>query len=492
MGRRRWSNWAGNQGGECEVVTPRTLPELQEAVKRAAEAGRRVRAAGASYSWSPLVPNREQDTIVRMHRLDRLLGFEKNAHTLEIECGMTIAALDRLATDRKLTLVSPTLFPKPSVGGVIATGSHGTGRAVGGFSDQIREMTIIMSDGSLRTVRRGEHAFPAAQVALGALGIVYSVKLEAVPDYNVYVDKRYVPSNYVLEEFEDLQKSCDFLEILWFPLQPKMWLYLMDLTDSLPDRKRWWTRLRSGLDTRFERLAAGRLIPWVARHAPRLTPRLNSLASGWANEVNASVQTASDAFHFQRAYPKNWDLCYAVPAGAAVHAWRDAIRLVEDYARADRYPVNLALHCRFTGRSDAWLAPNHDRRTCFVEVTTAKSQAWRGPERDRPSSGGGTTARREPEWEAFFRELEGRWLAIEGARPHWGKLYWHSRGLRRRYPKMNDFLDVRQRWDPERVFLNRFLEEDVFQLPAHAPATMQPAPPSYAHPASRSSGELAE
>lgn len=40
---------------------------------------------------------------------------------------------------------------------------------------------------------------------------------------------------------------------------------------------------------------------------------------------------------------------------------------------------------------------------------------------------------------------------------------------------MNPFLDVRQRWDPERVFLNRFLEEDIFQLPKGSGKKAQPS-----------------
>jgi FAD/FMN-containing dehydrogenase len=44
-----------------------------------------------------------------------------------------------------------------------------------------------------------------------------------------------------------------------------------------------------------------------------------------------------------------------------------------------------------------------------------------------------------------------------GGRPHWGKL--HSLGaedLRQRYPRYDDFLAVRDRLDPARVFANAY------------------------------------
>lgn len=452
MSRERWKNWAENRRCECELVAPRSLPELQEEVRRAALEGRRIRAAGGGYSWSPLVPN--QGTIVSMKALAGLLD-DTEPGVVEVECGMTIEALEELVSARGHTLVSPPIFPKPTVGGVIATGSHGTDSARGNFSDQILEMKIVDKDGELRTVRRGERAYPAARVALGTLGVVYSVKLELAPRYNVYVDRRYVPVHYVLQELEDLRSSCDFLEIFWFPLQSKMWLYLMNRTDSDPDPKTWWTRLRLRVDTWFENTVAGSWIPQVARRAPRFTPVLNRVASRLANQVGVSVQTASDAFHHQKAYPKAWDLCYAVPAADAARAWSEAISLVDQYARTDLYPINLAFHCRFTAGSDAWIAPNYGRPTCWIEVATA----W------------GT-----PRWAGFFRELEARWLAIEGARPHWGKLYWHWRELAGRYPRMSDFLHVREDWDPDRVFLNPFLERAVLQLQVPAAARREPYP----------------
>lgn len=452
MSRVPWKNWAENSRCQCELVEPRSLVQLQSEVKRAAESGRRIRAAGGGYSWSPLVAN--DDTIVSMKALDGLRDFDETAHTVVVECGMTIEALDRLARARGHTLVTPPLFPNPTVGGVIATGSHGSDHLHGNFSDQILELQIVTADGSLRTVGRRDPAYPAAQVALGALGVVYSVKLQLEAQYPVYVDRRYIPVHYVLQELQDLRASCDFLEIFWFPLQSKMWLYVMNRASSWPDPATRWGRLRTRVDTWWENTVAGSWIPRVARHAPRFTPWLNRAASRLANQVGVSVREASDAFHHQKAYPRNWDVCYAVPVDHAARAWSEAIALVDQYARAELYPINLAFHCRFTAGSGAWIAPNQGRPTCYIEVATAR----------------GT-----PRWAAFFQELEARWLAIEGARPHWGKLYWRFGELAGRYPHMNDFLDVRQAWDPDRVFLNPFLEQAVFQLPPRA-GTRREAP----------------
>jgi FAD/FMN-containing dehydrogenase len=342
------------------------------------------------------------------------------------------------------------LFPKPTIGGAIAVGAHGTDFHNGGMEDRIVEMKIVDAAGILRTVRRDDPDMGAAMVALGTLGVMYSVTLQLEPQYDVATQIRLLPVERVLAEFKDLQASCRFLEMFWFPFQKNMWVYMMDRTMAPRDPSSWWTRLQRNANTAIQNVASQRLIPWLARHAPHLTPVLNWVASRMAFHEGLSVQTASHAFHFQRAYAKCWEMEYAVPSADAARAWREGVALVEHYAASGLYPVNLALHGRFTSASSGWIAPNHGRPTCYIDVTTAM----------------GT-----PHWEGFFRELETTWHAIPGARPHWGKIFFQRDRVAGRYDQMDRFLEVRQRWDPERVFLNRFLEEEIFHLPAHSRPT---------------------
>jgi FAD/FMN-containing dehydrogenase len=49
-------------------------------------------------------------------------------------------------------------------------------------------------------------------------------------------------------------------------------------------------------------------------------------------------------------------------------------------------------------------------------------------------------------------------VAEHDGRPHWGKLHTlDAQRLRRLYPRFDDFLAVRDRLDPERVFANDHL-----------------------------------
>lgn len=442
-----WKNWIGTQTATARVVEPDTLRSLKQIVRQTANEGHRMRAAGTGHSWSPLVPVGPGDTIIVMTKLSDVLSIDEDQGRVTVECGITIGQLTLKLREKGLTLYSPTLFPDVTVGGVISTGAHGTDINVGNFADQIVAMTIITWDGTERTLTEDDDDFPAAQVALGTLGIVYSVTLKVERNFSVYVDERKIPVRYVLEEVDDLIQSYAFVEIFWYPFQDHMWLYLMQRTGVPPDNTTRLQRAMTSLRGTIEDRAGEAILPYISRFAPGLTPALSWFASTVSREVTQSVQLASDAFHFQRGYVASLDMDYAVPATYTSQAWRDGISLVEEYARANVYPLNLALHCRFTGGSEAWLASDYGRRTCHIEATTALN-----------TSG----------WDEFSAELEHRWISIPEARPHWGKIFNRTDELLSRYPKMADFLAVREAWDPDRVFLNTFLEDKVFQLPRGA------------------------
>ena len=58
----------------------------------------------------------------------------------------------------------------------------------------------------------------------------------------------------------------------------------------------------------------------------------------------------------------------------------------------------------------------------------------------------------------YFEAIE-RIMLDHGGRPHWGKLHTLTADrLRNTYPHFEDFVDLRDRLDPERRFANRYLD----------------------------------
>jgi len=63
-------------------------------------------------------------------------------------------------------------------------------------------------------------------------------------------------------------------------------------------------------------------------------------------------------------------------------------------------------------------------------------------------------------------EIEQEMMDKFDARPHWGKIFIHSKKMYDKYDpeSIRKFLAVRERYDPQRIFLNEFLE-NWFRLP---------------------------
>jgi L-gulonolactone oxidase len=66
-------------------------------------------------------------------------------------------------------------------------------------------------------------------------------------------------------------------------------------------------------------------------------------------------------------------------------------------------------------------------------------------------------------YENYFKEVENILKEYEG-RPHWGKMHTLSyQKAQKLYPKLVDFLIIREKVDPKKIFVNDYFYE-LFQL----------------------------
>ena len=107
-------------------------------------------------------------------------------------------------------------------------------------------------------------------------------------------------------------------------------------------------------------------------------------------------------------------------------------RWVDTHDEKIAFPFEI----RFTAPDDIWLSTAYQRESAYV----AFHQYHRMPH------------------ERFFAAMQSI-LAEAGGRPHWGKMHTLTADdLRPRYPRFDDFVSLRDRLDPSRVFGNAYLE----------------------------------
>lgn len=439
-----WHNWMGNQSANPAVIErPGTLAELQAAVEHAAEEDLGVRAFGSRHSWSALVPT--DGMLIDMTGLRRQLPVRESdpEGCIRVESGMTVGRMLDAATRAGLYIPSTTVATNFTVGGLVATGSHGTGLAFATFSDNVVGMTIVTADGSVREIYEDDPDLPAARVALGSLGVIYAVTIRGIPARNVRCEDRWVPLEEGIDSITGLARSHDAVAMFWFPYTSKAWIKLWDFTDEPADFG-WLARLR----VRVTQFFTQGPLSWVvlrliSKRLPGLMPWFLRLVVAVSRD-HTSVRGPRHAFHYQYEYPPCMDSSAAIPIDRAADAWRAYVEEIRSFESRKLYPINMVVHCRFAAEGSAILAPDRDRVSCYIEAVTYK---------DTPGA------------DEFYTQMFELMTSdtFEG-RPHWAKLLYDVNAVKRRYGgALEQFLEVRERWDPAGRFLNPFLR-NVFGL----------------------------
>ena len=123
---------------------------------------------------------------------------------------------------------------------------------------------------------------------------------------------------------------------------------------------------------------------------------------------------------------------YAVPREVGMQALTEARALIEKQGWRISFPVEI----RHAPRDDIWLSTAHDRASVYLAFHV--------------------NARTDHT--AYFTGVEQILKAYDG-RPHWGKLHTRTADdLASTYPRHGDFVALRDRLDPDRLFTNRYLD----------------------------------
>lgn len=106
-----------------------------------------------------------------------------------------------------------------TVGGVISTGTHGTGGKFGIMSTYITELELITTSGDTIKCSRDDKndVFLSSLCGLGAIGIIINVTFKCEPAFLLH--QHIYPSTLdeVLEDLPEQIESCDHFRFLWFP-----------------------------------------------------------------------------------------------------------------------------------------------------------------------------------------------------------------------------------------------------------------------------------
>jgi L-gulono-1,4-lactone dehydrogenase len=428
--RASWTNWGRNQiCAPARIARPTTEDELVELVKDAAGREQRVKAVGAGHSFTSIACT--DGVLVDLSGYGRVLGHDAATGRVTVEAGIPLHRLSDELDARGLALENMGDIDQQSISGATQTATHGTGLRFGNLSSQVVGMRLVTADGSVLdlSAERNPDTFAAAQVGLGALGLVSTVTVQCVPAFRLHALEQPVPVDEVLAELDALVEENDHYEFYWVP-HTRWALTKRNRRTDEPARPR--PRRREWLDDMFLQNYAFGALCRVGRRWPSLIPRLAKIipSTGTVDYVDRSdrVFTSPRKVRF-------WEMEYGIPREAVPEALDRLRRLVDEIGMQLSFPVEV----RVVRGDDLWLSTAHGRDTGYIAV-----HVYRGTPYD-----------------AYFSGVE-RIMDSYGGRPHWGKLHFQTaETLAQRYPRWDDFQRVRSRLDPDQRFANPYLDRVI-------------------------------
>lgn len=424
-------NWAQNAqiGSRHQVQRPASEAELQALLRQSQG---QIRVIGSKLSPGRMLHVSEQDLLLDLSAFSGQTASDE--HSVTFGGATPLDQVYRTLTGMNRMLASsPGVIAIQTLAGAMATGTHGQGLQQSSIADEALSIRMVLTDGSVREFTRGEPNFPAAQVSLGALGIVTAVTLRTEP-FRIFTCHKNAVSADTLEQ--DLLRWNDE-----YPLS-KAWWFVDD------NRVHVWNAHQASDD---ERLRYEQQDRQVVEHEGQADDSLNDTIDQTLAHMHRDTQIQGKGGKQFRTVTRFRDFTdvtgdiyqlfcrgIAVPQinveiGVPLAKTPAIISRIKQWYAANRPHMHYPIILRCTGASSAWLSPAYDQPTCFFGFVVYYAD-------DGSLS---------PDGLHFLTEVE-KLLADEGGRPHWGKYYDEERyRWREIYPQWDAFRALRSQLDPQ-------------------------------------------
>ena len=420
---KAWTNAQKTRGVEpAHRGHPKSLQDLVELVGRAETERVSIRSTGSGHSFSDVALSRGY--LLSPRCLDAVLELDRTqlkpalsqVPLLRVESGIALHELNHELEERGLALANMGSYDAQTIVGAATTGTHGSGLGFGPIASQIRSIEIVTKnaevlkveprngitdaakfpgyiateDGKVaaRLVQDDDH-FNAIAVAMGCMGVIYSVVLEPVPRF--WLREVRTPTTWSALKKSDglierlMQKKRlkpagepepEHYEIYVNPYQQRNGDHRCLLTERyrIPpnqfrtaeamERGQLATNVLAALSVLIGRGQAVR--DYIDAHPSQMPKLLDLSLEGLADReyIDESHQVFQlGEANYLRAYgiEMAFELEQTVAATERLFAIAESLRLRGIVHTA---PVGL----RFVAAADAHLAMQHGRRTMMMEI----------------------------------------------------------------------------------------------------------------------------
>ncbi|GAB3264721.1 D-arabinono-1,4-lactone oxidase [Nocardioides dilutus] len=427
-----WHNWS-----ELEHATPTRIVEPADSEAVAAEvtaaraSGSQVKMVGSGHSFTAI--GAPSATMLTPGRLAGILDVDREAMTVTAGTGTILKDLNRALEGEGLSLHNMGDIAEQTLAGAISTGTHGSGGRAASLAAQVVGLELVTGTGEVlrATSEENPDVLEMARVGLGALGVLTKVTFQVEPVFVLEAQEQPMSWAEATSTFDEMTATSDHLDMFWFPHTDRMLTKRnhrrgTDLTLARPlGRVKAWVDDDLLQNTLFGMLTAG------ANRAPGVIPRMNRvmarmLSARTYSDVPHRVFTARRSVVFR-------EMEYAIPREAGLEALAEVRKAID----GSRLRISFPVEVRTAPADDIPMSTAYERDTLYLAFHT----------------------HRDADHTDYFALVEPIMRTYDG-RPHWGKMHTRTaEDLRPAYRRFDDFLAMRDRLDPDRVFANPHLRQ---------------------------------
>jgi xylitol oxidase len=417
------TNWAGNFEYSTENLYPAgSLEQVQEFVKKQS----RLKVLGTRHCFNKIADSKDQ--LLSLKAMDKVVALDPDARTVTVQAGMSYGQLSPYLDSKGYALHNLASLPHISIAGACTTATHGSGEKNGNLSTAVSALEFVTAAGEVVTLssRRDSETFRGAVVGLGALGVITKVTLDIQPTYQmrqyVYQD---LPMAELRDHFDAIESSAYSVSLF---------------TDWQKQRfNEVWLKSRVQPGQEFDAPAEF----YGAKRATRnLHPIVELSAENCTEQMGVPGPWYERLPHFRMGFTpsagKELQAEYFVPRQHAMEAIMAVERLRDQVG-----PHLMITEIRTIAADNLWMSP------CYQQPCVTIHFTWK------------------PEWPAVSQLLPviEKELAPFQARPHWGKLFTIAPSqLHSRYEKLQEFIQLSRKYDPQGKFRNDFLNANIFSV----------------------------
>jgi FAD-linked oxidoreductase len=411
------------------AVTPPDVGAVVAEVERARAAGTTVKMVGTGHSFTAIAA--PEHTMLCPQGLTGIVAVDLDAMTVTALAGTRLKHFNAGLEALGLSLHNMGDIAEQTLAGAISTGTHGTGGVAAGLAAQVVGLELVTGTGEVLRATETDNVdvLAVARVGLGALGVITKVTFRVEPLFLLEATEQPMRWDEALATFDEMTAESHHVDMYWFPHSDRMLTKRNDRLDADLGEASPLPRLRGWLDDELLANKAFGALTAAANLAPRVIPPMNRV-----NARLLGARTYSDVAH--KVFVADRDVVfremeYAVPREAGLSALREARAALDASDLTVSFPVEI----RVAPADDIPLSTASGRDSFYLAFHT----------------------HRRADHTAYFALMEPI-MRAHGGRPHWGKV--HTRqadGLAPLYPRFEEFLAMRDRLDPDRVFANGYL-----------------------------------